>query len=215
MTPERKAVLVALPMGVVLLGAGTLMALTGADRGDLPMGIVVALMGAAFLMGVVAVVLPRRPVSPRVVDGSVVIDGSPWPWRMLAVLTLGTTVAAVVSTVALSYPEVLAERSGRRSPVALLGLWPVGGWLWFVTVRGRARQRVTVRGDVVTLQEGRRSTQVRATRRRVRVGSGDTARSQSVVVRGPARDGELVLASRSFATTPEHLSDALRAALPE
>lgn len=214
MSPERKVVLIGMPMGLLMTGGGVLMAAT-ASGGDAPMGATVGLMGAAFLMAVVYILLPRRPVTPRIVDGSIVIDGSPWPWRFLCVLTVGTTAAAVLATIALGDPSVLGDSSGRRSPVVLLGLWPVGAWLWFVTVRARTRQRVTVRGDVVTLHEGRRSTQVRATRRRVGVGSGDTARSQSVVVRGPAREGELVLASRSFATTPEHLVDALRAALPE
>lgn len=215
MSPERKTLAICLPTGLLLTGGGTAVAVTTDDPGELPLALVVALMGGAFLLGVVLVLLPRRPVTPRDVDGTVVIDGSPWPWLLLVVLTVGTTVAAVLATAALAHPEILTQGSGRRSPVVLLGLWPLAAWLWFVTVRGRTRQRVTVRDDVVTLHAGRRTTQVRATRRRVRVGTGTAVLAQSVVVRGPAQGSELVLASRLFGTTPEHLEDAVRAALPD
>lgn len=213
MSPERKVVLIGLPMGLAMTVGGALVAAT-ATGGDVPMGATVALMGAAFLLAVVYTLLPRRPVRPRAVDGTVVIDGSPWPWRFVCVLALGTTVAAVLATIALGDPSVLGDSTGRRSPVVLLGLWPVGAWLWLVTVRGRTRQRIVVSGDLVTLHAGRSSSQVRAARRRVDLERRRAARTPSVVVRARANEGELVLDGRLFGATPEQLADALRAALP-
>jgi hypothetical protein len=211
--PERRAVLLCAPLGTLMLVGGSLVALT-ATGGGVAMGAVVALMGAAFLLAVVHLVLPGRPVVTRQVGDATVIDGSPWPWRFLLVLAVGTTAAAVLGTIALGDPEVLESSSSRRSPVVLLALWPIGAWSWFVVVRGRTRQRIEVGGDVVTLHAGRRRTSVTATRRRVDVGRGSPARRRSVVVRGRVDAEELVLVARLFATTPDELADAVRAALP-
>ena len=213
MSPERRAVLLCAPLGTLMLLGGSLVAVT-ATGGAVAMGAVVALMGAAFLLAVVYLALPSRPVVTRQVGDATLMDGSPWPWRFLVVVALGTTAAAVLGTIALGDPEVLASSSSRRSPVVLLLLWPIAAWTWFVAVRGRTRQRIEVRGDVVTLHAGRRSTSVTATRRRVDVGRGSPARRRSVVVRGRADADELVLVARLFATTPDELADAVRAALP-
>lgn len=213
MSPERRAVLLCAPLGTLMLLGGSLVAVT-ATGGAVAMGAVVALTGAAFLLAVVYLALPSRPVVTRQVGDATVIDGSPWPWRFLLVLALGTTAAAVLGSIALGDPEVLASTSSRRSPVVLLALWPIGTWLWFVVVRGRTRQRIEVRGDVVTLHAGRRRTSVTATRRRVDVGRGSPARRRSVVVRGRADAEELVLDCRLFATTTDDLGKALRRVLP-
>jgi hypothetical protein len=210
-----RAVLPAGLLGGSLLLVGAAMLLTDQDGGVRLLGATLALLGLLALLPVALVAAPVGSPRVRRDDTGTTVLGSTLPQRLLVVAAVLLTLAATIMAGAVTSPEVLGGGTVRRpTPGLLLVLWPGAAWAWFVALRGRNRQELTVVGDEVTVCRGRESRTVRARRDEVAVGTGGPADRQTVRVGPPADPEPLVLGARHFGTTPRALADALREALP-